>query len=74
MEVAVRTVFLSVAKPGAHLVLLFPTAILQSQGFWQHKGLEKHINTYYDFGGECHPDLQRIGNTETEKGLASCWR
>ena len=28
----------------------------------------------YDFGGECHPDLQRLGNTETEKGLASCWR
>jgi len=21
----------------------------------------------YDFGGECHPDLQRLGNTETEK-------
>ena len=55
-------------------ILPHPTAILQSQGFWQHKGLEKHINTYYDFGGECHPDLQRIGNTEAEKGLASCWR
>ena len=29
--------------------------------------------TQYDFGGKFHPDLQRIGNTETEKGLA-CWR
>ena len=49
-------------------ILFAPSAILQSQGFWQHKGLEKH-NTI--FSGECHPDLQRIGNT---KGLASCWR
>ena len=31
-------------------------------------GLEKHINTYYDFGGKFHPHLQRIGNTELRKG------
>ena len=68
MEVAVRTVFLSVAKPGAHSCLHCPSAILQSQGFWQHKGLGKNINTYYDFGCKCHPHLQRIGNTELRKG------
>ena len=73
-NVSIRIVFISVAKTSAHSCLHCPSAILQREGFWQHKGLGKHINTYYDFGCECHPDLQRIGNTETEKGLASCWR
>ena len=73
-NISIRIVFISVAKTCAHSCLHCPSAILQREGFWQHKGLGKHINTHYDFGCECHPDLQRIGNTETEKGLASCWR
>ena len=31
---AIGTVFVIVAKTGAHLALFFPTAILQSQGFF----------------------------------------
>ena len=73
-NVSINIVFISLAKTSAHSCLHCPSAILQREGFWQHKGLGKNINTYYDFGCECHPDLQRLGNTETEKGLASCWR
>ena len=46
-------------------ILLHPTAILQ-----RVLTPLRARKTQYDFGGECHPDLQRIGNT---KGLAS-WR
>ena len=73
LDFTLRRALWSTAFQRSLFILLVPTAILQSQGFWQHKGLGKHINTYYDFGCACHPDLQRIGNTETEKGLASCW-
>ena len=38
-----------------------PCAVLQREGFWQHKGLGK---AQYDFGGKFHPHLQRLGNTE----------
>ena len=38
---AIGTVFVIVARFGAHLALFYPTAILQSEGFWQHKGLKK---------------------------------
>ena len=67
-NVSINIVFISLAKTSAHSCLHCPSAILQREGFWQHKGLGKHINTYYDFGCECHPDLQRIGNTELRKG------
>ena len=67
-NVSINIVFISLAKTSAHSCLHCPSAILQREGFWQHKGLGKNINTYYDFGCECHPDLQRIGNTELRKG------
>ena len=38
----IGTVFVIVARFGAHLALFYPTAILQREGFWQHKGLGKH--------------------------------
>ena len=64
LDFTLRRALWSTAFQRSLFILLVPTAILQSQGFWQHKGLGKHINTYYDFGCACHPDLQRIGNTE----------
>ena len=70
-NVSINIVFISLAKTSAHSCLHCPSAILQREGFWQHKGLGKNINTYYDFGCECHPDLQRIGNTELRKGSPS---
>ena len=66
MEVAVRTVFISVAKTSVHSCLHCPSAVLQREGFWQHKGLGK---AQYDFGGKFHPHLQRIGNTEKARLL-----
>ena len=38
----IGTLFVIVARFGAHLALFYPTAILQREGFWQHKGLGKH--------------------------------
>ena len=70
-NVSINIVFISLAKTSAHSCLHCPSAILQREGFWQHKGLGKNINTYYDFGCACHPDLQRIGNTELRKGSPS---
>ena len=68
-NVSINIVFISLVKTSAHSCLLGPTAILQREGFWQHKGLGKNINTYYDFGGKFHPHLQRIGNTEKARLL-----
>ena len=68
-NVSINIVFISLAKTSAHSCLHCPSAILQREGFWQHKGLGKNINTYYDFGCECHPDLQRLGNTKRARLL-----
>ena len=68
-NVSTNIVFISLAKTSAHSCLHCPSAILQREGFWQHKGLGKNINTYYDFGCECHPDLQRLGNTKRARLL-----
>ena len=38
----IGTVFVIVARFGAHSPLFYPTAILQREGFWPHKGLGKH--------------------------------
>ena len=69
LDFTLRISLRSTAFQRSLFILLVPTAILQSQGFWQHKGLGKNINTYYDFGCECHPDLQRLGNTEKARLL-----
>ena len=41
-KIAIGTIFVIVARFGAHLALFYPNAILQREGFWQHKGLGKH--------------------------------
>ena len=41
-NVSINIVFISVAKTSPHSCLHCPSAILQREGFWQHKGLEKH--------------------------------
>ena len=46
----------------------FPSfSILQREGFWQHKGLEKH-NTI-----SVASDILTCNALATQKGLASCW-
>ena len=69
LDFTLRRALWSTAFQRSLFILLVPTAILQSQGFWQHKGLGKNINTYYDFGCECHPDLQRLGYTKRARLL-----
>ena len=69
LDYTLRISLRSTAFQRSLFILLAPCAVLQREGFWQHKGLGKHINTYYDFGGEFHPHLQRIGNTEKARLL-----
>ena len=69
LDFTLRRALWSTAFQRSLFILLVPTAILQREGFWQHKGLGKNINTYYDFGFECHPDLQRLGNTKRARLL-----
>ena len=69
LDFTLRRALWSTAFQRSLFILLVPTAILQREGFWQHKGLGKNINTYYDFGCECHPDLQRLGNTKRARLL-----
>ena len=66
-KIAVGTVFVIVAKTGAHCALLLPIAILQSQGFGQHKGLQKH-NTI-----SVASSILTCNGLATQKRLAS-WR
>ena len=42
LDFTLRRALWSTAFQRSLFILLVPTAILQSQGFWQHKGLEKH--------------------------------
>ena len=62
---AIGTVFVIAAKTGAHLALSFPTAIPQSQGFWQHKGLEKHSTI------SAASSILTCNGLATQKGLTS---
>ena len=69
LDYTLRISLRSTAFQRSLFILLPPCAVLQREGFWHHQGLGKHINTYYDFGGEFHPHLQRIGNTERARLL-----
>ena len=69
LDYTLRISLRSTAFQRSLFILLAPCAVLQREGFWHHQGLGKHINTYYDFGGEFHPHLQRIGNTERARLL-----
>ena len=42
LDFTLRRALWSTAFQRSLFILLVPTAILQSQGFWQHKGLEQH--------------------------------
>ena len=68
-------------QKGTHLTIHWGYHFEAPRACSMHRPAKRRVLTtqrartaQYDFGGECHPDLQRLGNTETEKGLASCWR
>ena len=68
LDFTLRRALWSTAFQRSLFILLVPTAILQSQGFWQHKGLEQH-NTI-----SVASAILTCNGLATRESWLACWR